>query len=103
MTVACCRNVDRFGPWQSLGTLMTTDEAPVQAAEPAELRYAAPTPGPALARRPGIWAAVLLICLDWAYVFVSERMELPTFTRFLSQMAALIVMGLGFFIWWLFS
>jgi outer membrane protein assembly factor BamB len=82
---------------------MTPNEAPAQAVEPADLPYAAPTRAPAPARRPRVWPAVLLVGLYWAYVFVSERIELPTFTRFLSQMAALLVVGLGFIIWWLAS
>ena len=83
---------------------MSSNEVPVEAVEPADLPYARPELAQAPARRsPRVWPPLVLVGLFWAYFLVSERIEMPTFTRFLSQMGVLIGLTLAFIIWWLAS
>ena len=58
---------------------------------------------PAASPRPRLWLPVTLIALYWAYVAVSAAIDMPTFTRFMSQSAALLVVMLVFIAWWVFN
>ncbi|HTK76670.1 MAG TPA: PQQ-binding-like beta-propeller repeat protein [Gemmataceae bacterium] len=78
---------------------MTSTETPAQGEVSSDRSPTDPAP----ARRPRVWLPALFVGLYWAYCVVSERMGMPTFTRFMSQMATLLAVTLGFFIWWLLS
>ena len=55
-------------------------------------------------RAPRFWLPVSLVGLYWAYVGVSSYLvEMPTFTRFISQTLALLGVALIFLIWWSFN
>jgi outer membrane protein assembly factor BamB len=58
---------------------------------------------PAASPRPRLWLPLTLIALYWAYVAVSTAIDMPTFTRFMSQSAALLVVMLVFITWWVFN
>ncbi len=51
--------------------------------------------------RPRLWPAVLILALFWTFVFVARQMELITFVRFVSSMAASGLVVLAYTIWWL--
>src|SRR5260370_39567770 len=51
--------------------------------------------------RPRLWPAVLILALFWTFVFVARQMELITFVRFMSSMAASGLVVLAYAIWWL--
>jgi hypothetical protein len=53
--------------------------------------------------RPRIWPAVVLVGLYWAYAGISSALEMPTFIRFMSQTGVLLLVMVGFLIWWLFN
>ena len=55
------------------------------------------------APRMRIWFPLTLVGLYWAYVGVSYVVEMPTFTRFLSQAGVLLGVALIFLIWWSFN
>lgn len=52
------------------------------------------------AKSPRVWPAVAMIGLFWTVHFVTARMELPTFVRFLESMALSVLLALGFLLWW---
>jgi outer membrane protein assembly factor BamB len=55
-------------------------------------------------RAPRLWLPMSLVGLYWAYVSVSSYLvEMPTFTRFISQTLALLGVALIFLIWWSFN
>jgi hypothetical protein len=51
--------------------------------------------------RPRVWPAVALVVLYWAVYLILRGTELSVFVRFLSALASLGVLTLGFAIWWL--
>jgi outer membrane protein assembly factor BamB len=53
--------------------------------------------------RPPVWLPGTLVGLYWAFVGVSSLAEMPTFYRFMSQAALLLVVILVFLIWWGFN
>jgi outer membrane protein assembly factor BamB len=62
---------------------------------PAEQTAASP--------KPRLWVPISLVALYWAIVGVTTLVEVPTFTRFLSQSAALLGLMLVFLVWWIFN
>ena len=54
-------------------------------------------------RKPRTWLPITLVVIYWAYVVITNSMEMPMFPRFMSQTGVLIVVGLVFLIWWLFN
>jgi outer membrane protein assembly factor BamB len=66
-------------------------------ASPAAPEQSAPSP------RPRLWLPVSLVALYWAFVAVTTLLDVPAFSRFLSQSAALLVLMLVFLVWWIFN
>jgi outer membrane protein assembly factor BamB len=62
-----------------------------------------PIPQATPEQKPRIWLPIALVVIYWAYVVITNSMEMPMFPRFLSQTGVLIVVGLVFLIWWLFN
>ena len=58
-------------------------------------------PSTTVPARPKIWLPVVLIAIYWAYIFISNAIEMPMFPRFMSQTAAMALVGLIFVAWWL--
>ncbi|HEY7313086.1 MAG TPA: PQQ-binding-like beta-propeller repeat protein [Gemmataceae bacterium] len=50
---------------------------------------------------PHYWPGVVMLAMYWAYAFSCRHLELSMLVLFLSRMAALLLLLLGFSIWWL--
>ena len=81
---------------------MTTSTAAESASAPSASPV--PTAGhPAdsvTARPPRLWPAVLILALFWTFTFVARQLDLITFVRFVSSMAASALVVLAYLIWW---
>jgi outer membrane protein assembly factor BamB len=76
---------------------VTADTTPTRADEAVPYSTAEPAP------RPKIWPAVLLVGIYWAYVGISTMLDMPTFPKFMSQAGVLLLVIIGFLIWWLLN
>jgi outer membrane protein assembly factor BamB len=74
---------------------MSSDVAHTLAGLRSESQRAEPIRGPRL------WPAVVLVGLFWAWFLVARALELATFVRFLSSIAACALLLLAFSVWWL--
>ena len=54
-------------------------------------------------RRVRVWVPLVLVGAYWAFVGVTRLIEMPAFTRFLSQSGVLAVVLLAFVAWWGFN
>jgi outer membrane protein assembly factor BamB len=57
-------------------------------------------PPPAPARPVRLWPLVVLLTLYWGFVIGSNWLELTTFARFMSRLAASSLLTLVFLVWW---
>src|SRR3954464_9293975 len=76
---------------------------PFQAGVSMSSSDAVPPVPDAPAPKPRLRIPVGLMVLFWAIIAVTASVEMPTFNRFMTRMAALIVVGLAFVVWWVFN
>jgi hypothetical protein len=89
---------NRLHPHLKEANLMSVSTAPDDLSGNRASASASPVE-PVAASRPRLWPAVLILTLFWTFVFVARQMELITFVRFISSMAASGLVVLSYAIW----